>query len=337
MEIVSNRKAVLDAVINILKEEQFPLNDTIVKGVMSLVDNISDYSEEGHKLFPEILLLNSEYILKEIPCRHIRVYDKIMDSSQFSRTLKLCAPLAVDNWHIYMILKDEQHLEYGIMSTEIKETSVSLAKSFHSMLKDGNQVVYIRNVGGKNVEIEDSQRQIIVSLALDEDVATQDDNVDKLISVIISDCKDKHGDLLFEFFKKMFKGALNEGHGNLIAVCKIENIDECLNTMTDGARLEPTVNLPSLLEEDMERNLNQTSVAIKSYASVVKSMINHDGITIFSTTGQLLGFHYIVNNNIPGETQAVGGSRTKAFEALKQINCLAGRFFKSQDGITKFA
>ena len=64
-------------------------------------------------------------------------------------------------------------------------------------------------------------------------------------------------------------------------------------------------------------------------------MINHDGITFVSTTGKILAYHYIVNNKVES-VQVVGGSRTKAFESLKNVPGIYACFFKSQDGLTKF-
>lgn len=337
MDIISNRKETIGVVSKILKDEFFPINDLIINGIVHLIDAVSDYSEEGHRLFPDILLLNDEESLKSIPGRFLIICDQENNPSQFSKVLKLCAPLAINNWHIYIIIKDDTHIQYGILSTEIKETSVSLKSSFHSMAEEGYNIVYIRNVGGKNVEIVDKDTQAIISMELNEDITTQDDNINSLVNAIISDYDKNQKETLSEFYNKLIRGALDEGHGNLIAVCKKENFDLCMKVMSGGSKIIPAIDVPQLLLDDIQQNSNETSVAIKSYASVIKSMINHDGITIFSTEGQLLGFHFIVNNDIAQKSNAVGGSRTRAFEALKQIECLSGRFFKSQDGITKFA
>lgn len=65
-------------------------------------------------------------------------------------------------------------------------------------------------------------------------------------------------------------------------------------------------------------------------------MLNFDGITLFSTTGTILGYHFIVDNKIDGENQIVGGSRSRAFEALTHINGISACFMKSQDGNVKY-
>ena len=66
------------------------------------------------------------------------------------------------------------------------------------------------------------------------------------------------------------------------------------------------------------------------------SMLNFDGITIFTNTGKICGYHFIVNNNAVADENVTGGSRTRAFEALCRIDGVLACFMKSQDGITKF-
>ena len=196
-----------------------------------------------------------------------------------------------------------------------------------------SHLLYIRNVGGKNVEVARRKEAILISLSLQEDVTTQDDNISKLVNSIIADLEDKEE--AKRFILKVILDALNEGHGNLIAVCKEQNIDVVLANMTGGAKLEPYINIPELLKADREEGRSETSVAIKSNVSVVKHVINHDGITIFSTTGKVMAFHYIIDNSKANDPHIVGGARTKAFEALKIMPELYTVFFKSQEGITK--
>lgn len=335
--ILSNRDAVVHSVEDILNEEQFPISELIINGIVTLIELISDYHEEGHKLLPEILIIRSKDTLEALTGRKVLIYTGMLSEQQFPRILKLCAPLAINNWHIYLIILDENTIEFGLISTEIRETSLSLIRNSIAMAEDDDHEIYIRNVGGKNVELITKDKEIIVALSLDQhSISTQDDNINHLVDVIISDCGNK-SEVLFEFIKKIIIEALNEGHGNLIAVCKEDNLDQCLMSMTGGAVISPSIDIPHLLEDDENEDRSETSVAIKSFASLVKSMINHDGITIFSTKGKLIAFHYIVDNSKVDNTESVGGSRTKAFESLKNIKSLSGRFFKSQDGITKFA
>lgn len=333
MKVISNRDAALYEIDKLLKENGYSANNTMIEGVADIVNKIADYHEEGVKLYPEVIILHDYYSFKPLQARTEIVYEGEIKVNDYSKAMKLCAPLAVGNWNIFIVLPDDKHISYGLVSVERKETSLDLVTQAIDMGGDDG-IIYIRNVGSKNVELKTKHKSCVISLTLDGNMDFQDSNLQKLVETMLKDLD--HEPVLHNFIAKTIKDALNEGHGNLIAVCKRENLELCLEKMTGGARLTPSINIPELLKEDTVIHSNETSVAIKSNMTLVKSIINHDGITFFSTRGELLGYHYIVDNSKVGDGNAVGGSRTKAFEALKTIEGIEGRFFKSQDGITKY-
>lgn len=321
----------------LMGEESFPSSETIIEGILSIVNQVSDYHEEGVRLFPEVIIVNDISILKMIQARTEQVYDGAIEEHTFSRIMKLCAPLANSNWSIYVNIVDNEHVQYGVVSGELKETSLSLRRQVLEITPKVNHVLYIRNIGSKNVEIRNTFRTSIVSLTLDGSIINQDDNLNSLIACTIADVPDDlKSVILFDFMHKTIGDALDEGHGNLIAVCKENDLSVCLEEMSGGSVIDKPIDIPSLLNDDRMFEKNTTSVAIKSYVSLIKSMINHDGITFVSTTGKILAYHYIVNNNKVESVQVVGGSRTKAFEALKNVSGIYACFLKSQDGLTKF-
>lgn len=333
MKVISNRDSALYEIDKLLKGNGFPVNKTMIEGVADLVNQIADYHEEGVKLYPEVIILHDDYSLKPLQARIEIIYQGDIRENEFSKVMKLCAPLAVGNWNIFIILPDDTHITYGLVSVERKETSLDLVTQAIDMGGDEG-IIYIRNVGSKNVELKTKQESCIISLTLDRNMDFQNSNLHKLVETMLKDLE--HDEVLHNFIVKTIKEALNAGHGNLIAVCKRDNFELCLTKMTGGAKLTPSIDIPRLLGEDKAIHSNETSVAIKSNMSLVRSVINHDGITFFSTQGELLGYHFIVDNSKVGDGNAVGGSRTKAFEALKTIEGIEGRFFKSQDGITKY-
>lgn len=332
-KIISSRQSCIDTLTTILEEEHFPVSAMHVNGVIDIIDQISDYYEEGSKLYPEVIIVSSRDMIMSYSGRFIRLYAGKIEENQFKKAMKLCAPLAVDNWNIYIILKDTESIEYGIISTEEKETSLSLRNIALSQAETDDHLLYIRNVGGKNVELARRNDAILISLSLQEYVSTQDDNIAKLVDSIINDLQ--NNEEYRRFIHKVILDALNEGHGNLIAVCKEEDLDGVIANMTGGAILKPFVDIPKLINEDKEEGRSETSVAIKSMVSVVKHMMNHDGITIFSTRGKVMAFHYIIDNSRANDPNVVGGARTKAFDAMKKITELHTVFFKSQEGLTK--
>lgn len=335
--IISCAPLAKEVIVDFLKEESFPLSDAIVNGLLGIVNQVSDYYEEGEKLFPEVIVMNDISILKMVQARTEEVYCGPIDDHSFPMIMKLCAPLARNNWSIFLNIVNENRIQYGLVSGELKESSLSLRRQILELTPKVEHVIYIRNIGSKNVEFQNTNKTCIVSLSLDDIVKNQDDKLNELVTCALSDVpKDKMSDILFAFMHKTIEDALNEGHGNLIVVCKESELSVCLKEMSGGAIIKEPIDIPLLLEDDRTLEKNTTSVAIKSYVSLIKSMINHDGITFCSTTGKILAYHYIVNNNKVEEVKVVGGSRTKAFEALKSLPGVYACFFKSQDGLTKF-
>ena len=252
----------------------------------------------------------------------------------FKKALKLCVPLAINGWVIYIILGE--HIDFGLISAEKKETSLPLKDQV--FLVSGEQhFLYLSNSGSRSVEIFSKTKNLIINLSLESNPISTDINLRRLVSAIISQVdNDGNKETIEAFIYKTIKEALNVGHGNLIAVCHENCFEECLDCMSEGIKLKDPIDIPDLLLNDKSASSNETSVAIKSKMSLVRSMINHDGIAFFSTNGKLLGFHYIIDNSKATKVESVGGARTKAFEALKQNSNIVARFFKSQDGNTKF-
>ena len=118
----------------------------------------------------------------------------------------------------------------------------------------------------------------------------------------------------------MLISALNHGHGNLIAVT--DNIEQLKaeKHLHGGIYLQEEIDLAKLLIDNNQEKTDRTATTLNAFTQLVISMLNFDGITLFSTTGTILGYHFIVDNKIDGENQIVGGSRSRAFEALTHIN-----------------
>lgn len=118
----------------------------------------------------------------------------------------------------------------------------------------------------------------------------------------------------------MLISALNHGHGNLIAVT--DNIEQLKaeKHLHGGIYLQEEIDLAKLLIDNNQEKTDRTATTLNAFTQLVISRLNFDGITLFSTTGTILGYHFIVDNKIDGGKQIVGGSRSRAFEALTHIN-----------------
>jgi len=333
----SLRETTLKEIGNFLFEEKFQTNTIARQGILDLINQISDYYEEGNHLYPEVLIMNKIELLKTIPSREILLYDGKLDLLEFKQAIKLCAPLAVNNWIIFIVIKGNK-MKYGLTNAEISETSIPMFKQAIEMPNSGFNIAYIRNIGEKTVELAGLKSRSIISLTLNETKEVLKNEVYDLSSVILENVVNNESGKLTTFFEKMINEAIKVGHGNLISVVDDNNtaINKIEKILKNGMLFQNPIDLAEMIKRAENEKTNLTSIELKSFTSLIISMINHDGITLFSNTGKILGYHFIVENKIPKQSKTVGGSRTLAFEAMRTSKLFKACFMKSQDGNIKF-
>lgn len=333
----SLRDSTIDKIGNFLYSEGFAKCDKTPIGILELINLISDYYEEGNHLFPEIIIMDNIDLLKTIPSRELLIYDGDLEVSEFKQAIKLCAPLALNNWLIFIEVKNGK-MKYGLTSAEIAETSLSMYKQAIEMKNEGFIVAYIRNIGKKTVELTSNQNKCVISLTLDEANDILKNEVLDLSIIASSECEEQYSTQITTYLEKLINEAIKIGHGNLIAVVKDDEtiISQLKGILNGGVFLQRPIDLSEMIKNTEEAKSNITSVELKSFSSLVVSMLNHDGITVFTSKGRVIGYHFIIDNKIAEKTKIVGGSRTRAFEAMVTSNLCLACFMKSQDGNIKF-
>lgn len=342
----SLRQSLLNDIESFLEAEGFNLNAVAIEGVLSLINLVSDYYEEGQHLYPEIIITQDISIFQTIPSYKIKINTATLELSSFKHAIKLCAPLAINSWVIYIEIKDD-NINFGLVSTEKSETSLSLHRQTlnRDLFYENATFAYIRSFGQKVVEIKGLDGSIQVYLNLDEEKELTENKMAYLAHSIVAACSDDEDrrEKLSIFFEKKLDDALKSGHGNLIAVVedREDSIQSIKEKLSDGIYLEEPINMTDYVLNAEEEKSNESFMLLKSYSSLMKSMMNHDGITLFTNTGKILGYHLFIkatpdekaegNENVSTE----GGARSRAFEVMKRLNFKAC-FYKSQDGNTKY-
>ena len=331
---LTQRSEVKSALANILSSMSYPCKDEIIDGLLDVIDMISDYHEEGMPLFPEIIVAKSEDYFKTFNNYRIKISKKKLKRHEFSQSIKMCAPLAVENWHIYIVVNiADSTIEYGILSTRFKAMSLGLYEQ--TMLSGVPEVnaLYLRNVGNKEVEVRNVSHQFFVTLNLSDKHIFMGDILKSLINAILPQNDDNLRELK-NFFAKTIHQALNMGHGNLIAVVSDTGSarDTMVNCFRGGVWLDTPIDLKRLADEYQIEQTESSSIRLCSYACLLQSMLNFDGITLFTDQGRILGYHFIVDNGNAADEGIQGGARTRAFMSLRGIPEIKACFMKSQDG-----
>lgn len=339
----SLRDSIIDSIGNFLYEEGFAKDEITKLGILEIINLISDYREEGNALFPEILVTNSLDFFKTIPNKEIIIQEAKLSVFEFKNAVKLCAPLATNSWIIFIEVRSNT-IKYGITSAEMSETSPSIYYQTVGQLKledyQGMTIAYIRNIGQKTVELAGLKNRLIVSLTLDEPNALSQSEIQVLSECISSNCDEKLRTNIKAFFEKVIDDALKNGHGNLIGI--VEDDQQTIETLKNkitgngGVYLVNPIDFEALITESEVNKENGSSISLKIHSSVLKSMLNHDGIIVISNKGRIIGFHIIIDSHgAKHEGNSVGGARANAFKSMENCGLFILCFYKSQDGNLK--
>jgi hypothetical protein len=335
----SLREHVSDSIGNFLYQERFNPCEITPLGILEAINLISDYHEEGIPLFPEIIVTNSLKFFKTIPNKEIVIAEGILSVNEFKKAIKLCAPLAIDSWVIFIEIAGN-HIRYGLVSAEMTETSLSIYNQTVGELKvtyDNMTIAYIRNIGQKTVEISGLKSKITVSLTLDAPTEMTFNEISIISKAISKKCTIEYCHQISTFFEKIITIALRIGHGNLIAVIDDSDIsiEKLITSEKNGTYLPIPINFEQLIIEAETDKSNETSINLKSYSSILKAMLNHDGITVFTNKGKLIAYHLLIGTHYKEDEVLIGGARTKAFASMQNSNLFLSCFYKSQDGNMK--
>lgn len=336
---VSLYKETLSNVEAFLKSLNFSVSQLICEGLVTVVNMISDYHEEGAALNPDILLISKDSFFQTLPCQHhIELCTEEINEKSFSMAVKMCAPLAENGWNMYLLLLDESHLQYGIVNVALTQMSVSLFNQVIETPQELAVCAYIRNIGNKVVELNSISNHCVIALNLNSYETKMEEELEKLANVILKDiAKDfPIKEASITYIKGMFIEALNHGHGNLIAVT--DNIEQIKaeEHLRGGIFLSDKIDFIKLLFDNIQQKSDQTATTLNAFTQLAISMLNFDGITIFNSHGCVVGYHFIVDNSAVVDKTIVGGARTRAFEALTQTNGIIACLMKSQDGNIKY-
>ncbi|MFK5891967.1 MAG: hypothetical protein QM504_01960 [Pseudomonadota bacterium] len=341
MEERSLRSHVLDLIGSFLYSEKFPTYQYLREGILDLIDSTSSYREEGEELYPEIFITNKiESVLETLPfCKKVEIDRQKATVKEFSNALKLCAPLSRNGWVIYINV-EEEYISYGVVSSEISELSPTFRTQAVGELSQNSEdysIAYLQNVGNKTVLLKGSEVSDLICLTLNSKGSAHGHELEKLCSSITEDVDTRHKDISNSYFKKLIGNALIAGHGSLIGVIKDneEKISTLKSRHSDGIYLTTPIDMYELLATSEEEKTREASTFNRLYSSLLESMLNHDGMTVMTTSGKIMGYHIFVKPQGNEDDGLVGGARTRAFEIMKRSECFECCFYKSQDGNEK--
>lgn len=309
-----------------------------------LVFHLSEYREEEVPLFPSLFLTEERsQALAAIAPAHERIpIGNCSIISVASNALKECAALACDGWAIYLVMA-QQEAHYGLFRTVNSPFSVSALESLRDPQIELGPIVMIRNCSSRCVEMIDGKGNGL-ELSLSSSHPPKQpvsSKIGRLAAAFMADlCSDSKG--VFPYVERLLGSICQQAHGTIIAVLPA-NLGSVPAGFQDGVMLEPPLDLGMTFQE-LDRLKSADALSrLYSRETLLRGMINSDGITLLSSDLKVIAFRVFVKPNV-NESQNLekvdirGGARTRAFELLKLRlkDPLNAVFLRSQDGRTEF-
>jgi hypothetical protein len=335
----SFRPAVVAGVEEIIGTSGLPDSIELCEALVATIDSIHSYTEEGVRLYPEILITGAlEPTVQSLAyATFVAIGSTTGITDGLALAMKRCAPLARDGWIICAEIKGA-NLRYGLLTVETSELSPSVYRHVVGDLSTTDipgGTIYIRGLGAQRVEVRTRAVQRIFSVSLKAQ-ASDGSEVGSLAKVITTDIDDSRKETLRFFFAKVLGDSVRRTHGCLLAVVRDSEtaLERVKLTYKDGAYLDSPLDLASAVWRLREGSDAIEWMAVRNYRSLLTGMLSHDGVTLLSTRGRIIAYNVFVPRK-EQDGSVHGGARSRAFHSLSSDGLVECAMAMSQDGGVK--
>ena len=321
-------------------ELEFP--DFTKKDLKEITDSIyklSNYEEESVKIRPNLFFTNNiNLMVKNIPNCYKLVVFKDQTGSNFKQNMKALLCFCKYDWQVYISYGNE-YIEYGLIKilNSLKDKTLNQYIFKLNCLEDVKhklQLINLHVVNGGLIMLEGLQgNKTSICFNLNDQIAFDwEEKIGQFVEASVSKVKTRSmrklndiKNIYFNIFCKIFQGL----HGTICLIVDKDFKDKN-NFFTDGTWLPEPIDLTKLFIQS--KNFNEFKLS--SYAEIIITMLNYDGITVMDNTGRILGYNIFIENNVDHSEKIYGGTRRRAAETLlkHKNNKIVGVYFQSQDG-----
>ena len=296
-----------------------------------------NYEEESQKIRPTIIITsNVNAILKHVPGSKKITFYEDADTSNFKARLKALMCFCMNSWYMYISF-GENVVEYGIIKklTSIKDKTLIQDLSNKDILetisKRTSLVVLSVQGGGVCKLVGAKGHNCSVCFNLN---ASNEYNWETEIYEFVEACVSKIKttpkklndikNLLFNIYQRV----LRDLHGTICLVVDKEFKDKT-GFLADGTWLKEPIEFVKLFLRSNKADEN----VLRSFADVLTTMMDFDGITILDNAGRIRAYNVFIESSVNAH-KVVGGARRRAAYTLLQskLKRIIGVYFQSQDG-----
>jgi hypothetical protein len=330
-----------DARTNVLSffSYEFPTMEiNTVDAFISMFYKLVNYEEESQKIRPTILITsNINSIIRNVPSSKKIMFYEDDDMSSFKARIKALMCFCKSDWNIYINF-GEENIEYGIVKTltSIKEKSLlqSLTqKSTLETISKRTNLVILNVIGGGVCQLIGAKgNKCSVCFNLNSQSEYHwDDEIEEFVEACVSKIKTtpkKLGDIK-TLITNIFHRVLRDLHGTICMVVDKEFKDKN-GFLSDGTWLKEPIEFGKMFVRSSKFDEN----VLRSYADVLTTMLDFDGITVIDNAGRIRAYNVFIESNPDKKKKIVGGARRRAAYTILQNKSkkIIGVYFQSQDG-----
>ncbi|MDY3561768.1 hypothetical protein R5W23_003196 [Gemmata sp. JC673] len=308
-----------------------------------LVARLAAYREEERKLYPQVFLIgpSDEDTLKLLApgskplfIGNVAAVDAAGARQVATAALKNCAALAIEGWCVY-VRRVNGGFDFGLFRGAAESYS---AGAEEALAVSKLPAVLLRHSAENTVELIDGHgTKLEISLT----TATQSTkpmsrHVDDFATVACSDVPGDHRVQATGYMARLLTDCLRGGHGALLAsIPTATALDRA--KFSDGVVLGEPIPLVQTMISAVQAKTAADATLLRSQESLLRGMIESDGVTVFGTDGSIRAFRIIVQQTGANQVAAQpvsGGARSRAFAVLRGYVGLSlkAALFRSQDG-----
>ncbi len=315
--------------------------------MLHLVVALSDYTEEGQQLFPQVVICYSlETTLALIQgSGEIEIGRGPRGSQTMAKALKECAPLCKKGWFMW-VLRTEDGFSYGVFRGPMVPTALTVRDTILTLSQErftAFPMIYASQVGEKAVELIGLKTGTFL-IHFSATPVTSPSPLDVLASLIKLCCEavaEEMKEQTASFLRTVLTDAMRECHGSLIAVFEPDT-KPATQLTKDGVLLKDPIRLFRLVEQHQTNGTGDSLAELLAYGQLLTGMIASDGIVLLDTKCRIHGYRIFLKE--PKKTkenhrELVGGARRRAFSLLCELvdkQELRGCFIQSADGASEF-
>lgn len=330
-----------EALASFLKKEKLQGNET-KQALTSLIAVLSDYREEGQRLFPEIFIFDDvSNILQTLPnSERVVIGSGRQAPATLGIALKRCAPLAQWGWSIY-VLRTAATFEYGLLRCGHSALSLTASDLLIEQGDESLPALLIRHISYHTIEICGACGNSIRIHFGAVEHAGEDPLVaiTELCGSIIMNVPANLQEQVRNFYFRVFAGVLRSGHGCLAAVLQ-GKVKQLPLQFRDGVVIRPALDVTEKVGSLLKTNDCESDTRLRATAALIRGMLCTDGLTLLRSDGSVPAYNIFIRSEkeIGKEVVAFGGARRRAFKTLCSWlgSDLRSAFFLSQDGHAEF-